>query len=273
MKTSFWAAFMFFVSVTCLQAQDEQPASLLRQNNIKRIEAYFFSPDSPSTPNLITVEEFNTAGRRTKIEIYDSTGMAGYYEYLFKDDTVKYERRTYSKDKFQSTTKITNDALGNEWICKDYDEKGNETGLHSLATYNKQNLLADYKFFIYSRLAGHTTYKYFPNGDKKQIQYLVPLDRRETIRLDASGNQINSKHARTIKEVETLEMESRKKVITTIIRHYPATIIGVGGWLELKENDKDVKETYYSFNGLLDFEVQYVNGVCIGKKKYYYFEY
>src|SRR5690242_810847 len=102
--------FLTLISIVTTQvisAQDEQSHSLIRINHISKIEAYLFHSPEKETNNdsvLISKEYFNERGYRTKIEIYDSTGLANSYEYVYKNDSIRLVRLTYFKSVLRSKT-------------------------------------------------------------------------------------------------------------------------------------------------------------------------
>ena len=85
MKTILFLTFVLIFVAQAINAQDEQPHSLIHTNLISKIEAFIFlSPEKMSIDShLITTEYFNMPGYRTKIEIFDSTGLLNSYEYLY----------------------------------------------------------------------------------------------------------------------------------------------------------------------------------------------
>src|SRR5690606_557016 len=94
------------IALYSVSAQDKYDPEIIMNNSVREIEGYVFGK-SLSDSFLITKEYFNVKGRRTKIEIYDSTGlMRSEYIYLYKDDTLRTERITKFQGVLNSTTKI-----------------------------------------------------------------------------------------------------------------------------------------------------------------------
>ncbi len=56
-----------------------------------------------------------------------------------------------------------------------------------------------------------------------------------------------------------------------LIRSYKNVTMGVFGILNLNPDDTLMSEIYYKTNGVIDYEVQYLNGRFIGTRKYFYF--
>jgi hypothetical protein len=61
------------------------------------------------------------------------------YEYVYINDTIKSERRSYSKDQLFSVTKFEIDEHGHEVRTVYYDGKGNKIGWSSKNQYNKDH--------------------------------------------------------------------------------------------------------------------------------------
>src|SRR5690606_27619554 len=130
----------------------------------REIEGYVFGK-SLSDSFLITKEYFNVKGRRTKIEIYDSTGlMRSEYIYLYKDDTLRTERITKFQGVLNSTTKISYDKKGREIKSVDYDKNGNKNGTYSKSKYTDSNQIKETKLYFKNRLSLHKRENYDPKG-------------------------------------------------------------------------------------------------------------
>ncbi len=56
----------------------------------------------------------------------------------------------------------------------------------------------------------------------------------------------------------------------TMRRKYNSVAVGVNGWIDLEPNDDLRLEIYYKSNGLIDFEIQFLNGIRGGARKYRY---
>ncbi len=268
--------FILIVFWNHLFGQDGQPSDLLKKYNVKSVEAYVFKEKDKPDSTLITVEQFNQQGKRTKIQIIDSLGAKATYEYFYEMDTIKTERRTYNRDRLSSVTKVYNNKDGKELQCVDFDEKGQRTGAGSANKYNKRGQLVESTIHFHARLAVYRKYKYYKNGNKKEVKVLLPKNSAGKIKYDKNGKQLKSKKSSSIKEEEYFENYNGtigKMTKTTITYNRDTKILGIAGWLDLKQKDILVTEHYYTVNGLLNYEIQYLNGNFTARKSYKYIQY
>lgn len=261
---------VLYFSLYTLSAQDGQPPSLIKGNGIKKIEAYFFQGNATQDSTLITVEDYNTAGWRTKIEIYDSLGLANHYEYDYLFDSIKTERRTFFRNEFDSVTKIENDQFGNELSAIDYNADGEESGWKSINKYNDQGQLIESSIYDNSKLVICEESKYHSNGEIMETavtklgrlvaRYVYDENGKVKQRQDSKNyysKVVFENYKSTGRRMDQIDSRSAYKKIT----------IGVGGVLDLARFDNLRTQIFYLDNGLIDYEVQYVNGKLIGKQK------
>jgi len=276
MKKQQITLFFLIIFTNSLYAQDQQAFNLIKLNNIKSIESIISTADQRYDSTLISDEYYNRQGRRTKIQLYQSSAVTSSYEYLFEHDTINIERRTYEKGKLVSVTKIYYDKWGNPITNLEFDGNNKAKGISSELKYNKQRQLIETEVYIESQLVSHRKYKYYENGQKKEVQILKPKGRAETIKFDINGSQLKPDRARIMMTEEHFENHNgaNTKMSKKTLTYGQNTItIGLAGPLELKQNDVLVTEKYYKTNGLLDYEHQYLNGKFITEKKYRYLTY
>lgn len=237
------------------------------------MEAYIFKENGKPDSTLITIEDFNPQGRRTKIQILDSAVVKHAYEYIYENDTVRTERRTYSRGKLHSITKIYYDNAGRESRCVDFDPQGIRTGAGSINTYNKRGDMVESKIYFNARLAVYRKYKYYKNGTNKEINKLRPINTAEKIKYDKNGRQLKSSKFYNMQKEEHLinhNGETTKMTKKTTTYNYSTKLLGLSGAIDLKQGDILVTERYHKMNGLLDYEMQYLNGGFIARKNYKY---
>ena len=152
MKNLLFVLLILTIGFNTLYAQGEQSASLIKEFNVNTIEAFFFEPNVTQDSSLVTIENFNKEGRRTKIEIYDSLGLTNHYEYYYQLDTIKTERRTFFKNELVSLTELKYNKYGNEISAIEYDSSGVELGMSSVNTYNDKQQLVDLKVYDDGRI-------------------------------------------------------------------------------------------------------------------------
>lgn len=245
-----------------LIAQDEQPALIVSRNNVSKIEAYIFrTPENEPgiDSSLITVEYFNKSGFRTKIEIYDSLGVRTAYEYLYRDDSIRYERRTYFSGKLNSITKIYYNKVGMVDQCIDYDTLGFKTGTYSKTNYNKQGEIKDYT--ICYDVKHKFKWKNIYNKDGKVISVVKHSTGKKIQKYDPWQGLSKS---------EETKPNGEKMIIRKSKSYHRETVLGLSGALKFEKGDEWERKYFYFGNGLINREEQYKNGIFLGRKKYKY---
>jgi antitoxin component YwqK of YwqJK toxin-antitoxin module len=261
------------VSINSTSAQDKYPTELLKKLHIKAIEGHIFETPQDTTPFLLTLEDFNPAGKRTKIQIFDSLGLGKTYEYIFERDTYYMERKTYFRDTLSSVTKVLRDEQDRIVGYQDFDAKGKKRPLHSTTKYNRLNQEIETKIFLDNTIIDRNKTNYYANGKIKTVLFSSPSKPYEKIRYDPSGNQIPSKRSPTFTRKEVIKNPKGYKGTmhrTQTQYKYTSTILAVIGFIKIHKNDILVTEKYLLDNGLPAFEVQYLNEVFVGKKVYTY---
>jgi hypothetical protein len=261
------------LSISSASAQDKHPTELLKKLHVKAIEGHIFESPQDTTPFLLTLEDFNPAGKRTKIQIFDSLGLDKTYEYIFERDTYYVERKTYLKDTLSSVTKVLRDKQDRIVGYEDFDAKGQRTPWHQTIKYNRLNQEIDSKVFIYTKTIYRNKTKYYPNGKIKTELFSGASGHYKKMRYDPLGNQIPSKRSPSFTRKEVIKNPKGYK--GTMIRtqtqfKYTSTILAVIGFIKVHKKDVLVTEKYLLDNGLPAFEVQYLNEVFVGKKVYTY---
>jgi|GEM_PF-4740291 len=270
-------ALLFAFACVHVHAQEVTKSSLLyKQLHIKSAEGYVYEAREDTLPFLLTVENFNVAGNRTKIDIYDTSGIRSTYAYIFEQDTIYTERRTSFRNKLSSVTKVYRDEKGNIVKYEELDTTGNKIGWYSTMRYNKKQQVIEEKTFIYKKLISHKKIKYHPDGKVKETRILRPKNRLGGGYLVPHFIHVNtgenSKYTKQ-EEIENYKGYPGKMIRTSIIFYAKNYYLGVKGFIDLKMYDRVVTERYYQPNGLLDFEEQFLNGKFIGKKAYKYLYY
>jgi len=275
-QTKLIALLFAFVCVH-VHAQEVPKSPLLyKQLHIKSAEGYVYEAREDTLPFLLTVENFNVAGNRTQIDIYDTSGIRSTYAYIFEQDTIYTERRTSFRNKLSSVTKVYRDEKGNIVKYEEFDTTGKKMGWYSTMRYNKKRQVIEEKTFIYKKLISHEKIKYHPDGKIKETRILRPKNRLgggylvpPVIHVNTGENSKYTKQ----EEFKNYKDYPGKMIRSSIIFYTKNYFLGVKGFLDLKMYDKVVTERYYQPNGLLDFEEQYLNGKFIGKKAYKYLYY
>jgi len=245
-----------------LDAQDEQPHNLLHINHISKIEGFIFlSPEKTSIDShLITAEYFNALGYRTKIEIFDSTGLLNSYEYLYKDDSVRIERLTYFNNSFHSKSKLYYNNKGKEIKAVDYSSTGHKNGTRSKSKYNANDQLKEFKIWFDGKLSIKEKYTYGPDGWPVEVFQILPQKSTKKYDKDQSWSKLG-----------LIDQEGRQMKIKKLTFDVPTTILGLSGRLKLETGDELETRRFYKENGLLDEEDQNKNGMFLARKKYKYF--
>jgi hypothetical protein len=263
MKTILFLTLVLIFVAQAINAQDEQPHSLIHTKLISKIEAFIFlSPENKTSidSQLITTEYFNGLGYRTKIEIFDSTGLLNSYEYLYKDDSIRIERLTYFKNVLHSKTKIYYNKKGQEIEADDYSATGNKTGTRSKSKYNANDQLKELKFWFDGKLSIKEKYTYGPDGWPVEVFQTLPQKSIRKYTKDQSWSNL-----------DYIDQKGIKMKIKKTTFDVPKTILGLAGAVGLKGGDELETRRFYKDNGLLDAEEQYKNGIFLARKKYKYF--
>jgi hypothetical protein len=221
----------------------------------------------------LTLEDFNPAGKRTKIQIFDSLGLEKTYEYVFERDTHYIERRTYFKDTLSSVTKVLRDEQDRIVGYQDFDTTGKKTPLHQTIKYNRLNQEIETKMFLDNTLISRNKTKYYANGKIKTVLFSSASRHYGKMHYDPLGNQIPSKRSPSFTRKEVIKNPKGYKGTmnrTQTQFKYTSTILAVIGFIKIHKKDVLVTEKYLLDNGLPAFEVQYLNEVFIGKKVYTY---
>ncbi|MEP6792756.1 MAG: hypothetical protein ABJB16_00400 [Saprospiraceae bacterium] len=253
---------LYVLILNRLIAQDEQPAIVVSRNNVSKIEAYIFrTPENEPgiDSSLITVEYFNKSGYRTKIEIYDSLGVRTAYEYLYRDDSIRYERRTYFQGKLNSTTKISYYKNGMEDQCIDYDALGFKTGTYSKTNYNKQGEIKDYTVCYNGK------YKIKRKNIYDKTGKVIRVIRR------SPGQKVQKYDPwKGLSITEETNPNGENVIIRKSKSYHRETVLGLSGALKFEKGDEWERKYFYFRNGLISREEQYKNGIFLGRKKYKY---
>ncbi len=179
-QTKLLALLFAFVCVH-VHAQEVPKSPLLyKQLHIKSAEGYVYEAREDTLPFLLTVENFNVAGNRTQIDIYDTSGIRSTYAYIFEQDTIYTERRTSFRNKLSSVTKVYHDEKGNIVKYEDFDEKGKKTGNTQTMRYNKKRQVIEDKIFIYNRLVSHKKNQIPSRWQSQKNAYPVSEKRTKT---------------------------------------------------------------------------------------------
>ncbi len=270
-------ALLFACACVHVHAQEVTKSPLLyKQLHVKSAEGYLYEAREDTLPFLLTVENFNVAGNRTQIDIYDTSGIRSTYAYIFEQDTIYTERRTSIRNKLSSVTKVYRDEKGNIVKYEDFDAKGKKTGNTQTMRYNKKRQVIENKIFIYDKLISHKKIKYDSDGKVKKTRILYPKNGQKPGDLVPPFIRLNTQTDSENKKQETIENYKGypgKMIRTSIIFYAKNYYLGVKGFIDLKMYDRVVTERYYQPNGLLDFEEQFLNGKFIGKKVYKYLYY
>ncbi len=251
-----------------LNAQDKYAPKNIERNNIKEIDCYLFEENSKTDSFLITKEDFNSKGRRTKITIYDSTGtIQSEYLYNYKYDTLRIERITKFYGNFSSRTKIFYDKNNREIKAIDYDINDKKTGTYSKTKYNDRKLTEETKIYLANKLSVHVKKKFDKNHILKE--YSCKKNGKWTHELIKDGVHPNC----SLTEIENFQNSGLKLKREKRKINERTSIIGLKGKLKLFVNDILITEKYINKKGLIEFEKQYLNDKLIAVKKYKYVSY
>ncbi len=251
--------------VLSLNAQDNYAPKNIERNNIKEIKCYIFEENSKIDSFLISKEDFNSKGRRTKNTIYDPTGtIQSEYIYNYKYDTLKIERITKFYGNFSSRTKIFYDKNNREIKAIDYDINNKKTGTYSKTKYNDRKLTEEIKIYLANKLSAHIKKKFDKNHVLKEYSY--KKNGKWTHELIKEGIPPNC----SLTEIENyqnsgLKLKREKRKINE-----RTSTIGLKGKLKLSMNDILITEKYINKKGLVEFEKQFLNNKLIEVKKYKY---
>lgn len=257
------AVLFLLMIVVSVCGQDKHDPALIERNKVKEIVGYIFEGENTMDSFLITREYFNTKGKRTKIMIFDSSGVKNEYHYHYKNDTLRTERITKFRGKFQSITKILYDDKNREEKTTDYDEHGNRTGTYSKTKYHDCKGIKETKIYISGKLAIHTKAQYDKNNQ------LIRNSVKE------NGKWIHEDIKVIIQDTslkKNLNFESSEVTVmkTTRLITKITEILGHKGTLILFPEDVLTTETYKYSNGLTKLEKLYINEKLVSILKYYY---
>lgn len=273
MKSTLLILLLLIIGHNLLSAQDGQSPSLIKENNIQKIETYFLEPNATQDSTLITKEEYNDNGWRTKIEIYDSLGLANHYEYDYQFDSIKTERRTYFRNELSSVTKLKNDQYGNELTAIDYDADGNKLGMASEILYNDQQQLVETIVYNGDLIIFQEKRKYHQNGNLKEVDKIKPDYLKSTSVYKENGELKDNQDSKHYWNKEIFENYRSTGITLEQVdcrRAYKIGVIAVSGILDLAPFDNLRTQTFFLSSGLIDYEQEFVNGKLIGKRSYKY---
>lgn len=251
-----------FIFALSIHAQDKYDPIVIECNNIREIEGYIVE-EGLMDSFLITKEYFNSKGRRTKIEIYDSLGIKSEYLYKYKNDTIRIERITKLHGLFHSKTKIYLDKKNREVKAVDFDEDGKKTGTYSKTKYNDRKRTKETKIYFTKKLSVHTKEKFDSEGSI--VQYAIKKNGKWKDQLTNGSNPNRSEE-----EFENYENTGFKLERVTNTYTEKNSILGLNGTLKLLPNDILTTERYINSSGLIEMVKQYLNGNLINTKKYKY---
>lgn len=263
---------LIYLCNTNLFSQERHPADLLVKHNIKEVEAYIFENMEAPDSMLITKAYFNKKGNRTKIEIYDSLSMIGYYEYIFKHDTLYTRRNTYDSKVLISSDRFVNNEYGKMIEAIQYGKDGMKTGFRSIYEYNKNQDLLKSKTYYHNGLIKNTKKWYYPSGELKKERVLLPKKAVSKTTFHKNGDVKSQKSKNIFKKQEFQNYNDTGKPMIrhTMIKSYDTRHLGITGWRDLKKGDELITEKYFLKNDLLDHETQFLNGKLLGVKRYKY---
>lgn len=262
MKTSISAIICILFALPNY-AQDKYDPAIIAGNNIKKIEGYIFKDETATDSFLITKEYFNSKGRRTKIEVYDSIGISAEYIYKYQNDTLRIARVTRIGGKYHSTTMLSYDRKFRETKAVDYDRNGRKSGNRSKTKYNDRKRTSETKLFISKKLAVHTKKQFDSTG--KLIQYKIKENGKW---VDKYENGLNPNTL--MQEFENYNGKGVKLEQKKQFYDKNTMVLGLNGTLKVAARDTLVTERYVFANGLLAYEIQYLNEKLIAIKKYKY---
>ncbi len=275
MKNIILILFIVTVGSNFLLSQDGQSSTLLRNNNVKNVETYFFVKKETQDSILITREDYNIEGRRSKIEIYDTLGLTDHYEYDYLFDTIKIERRIYFRNILSSITKLENDEYGNELRATDYGVNGDKLGMASEKIYNDQQQLLETLVYNGDIIFFHEKREYHENGNLMEVRVLKPNKLQRTSVYKENGELKYNQNSKFYWNKEIFENYRNSGVKVEQVDSRRANrirVIGVSGILDLKPFDNLRTQIFYLNNGLIDYEIQFLNGSLIGKRSYSYIQ-
>ena len=261
------------MGINILIAQDGQPWDLLKGNKVHKIETYFLESNATQDSFLVTKEEYNQEGRRTRIGIYDSLGLANHYEYDYLSDSIRTERRTYYRNELSSVTKLVYNQDGNETSAIDYDTDGNKLAMSSKNIYNDQQQLVEVIIYNGDLVWVHRKMKYHDNGKLKESEVIKPNYLKNKVSYDREGEEKHNQNSKIYNHREVYEdyNSTGKKMEQRDSRFaYKIGVIGVKEVLNLKPFDYWRQQIFYLKNGLIDYELQFVNGRPKGRRQYKY---
>jgi hypothetical protein len=263
MLKNYLSVFFTFMIVVSVCGQDKHDPALIERNKVKEIVGYIFEGENTMDSFLITREYFNTKGKRTKIMIFDSSGVKNEYHYHYKYDTLRTERITKFRGKFHSITKILYDDKNREVNATDYDENGNKTGTYSKTKYHDRIGIKETKSYISGKLAIHTKAQYDKNNQlirnsvKEKGKWIQ--EEIKVIIQDTSLEKNRDFESSGVTVLKTTRLINKK---TKILGHKSA--------LTLFPEDVLTTEIYKYSNGLTKLEKLYINEKLVSVLKYYY---
>jgi hypothetical protein len=234
------------------------------------MSGYYQAGDSIAERALITKEYFNTAGRCTRIEMYDSDTVTAYYVNIYRHETKKLAKHAYAANgQLQYTSRWRYNRQGQVSAIIDYDPNGWKTGVETRYSYYKNGLKMSTRQVRRGTVAYHSKYKYHDNGMVRKKKIVKPKPLRRTVLYDNDGKLVEGKYGYWLEILppndDAAKFFIKRKVS---IADSDKTIRGLGGNMRVKQDDKHVTDHYIGRNCLLDHSKEYLNGELVGSKQY-----
>jgi hypothetical protein len=256
MKNIFYLFILNMAICQVLVSQQSPSPKIVMKNRLKTIESYVFETLESNDSFLIKKDSFNSMGFVVSTEIYGMEGLRNSYLYKYQDDTLRVERITMFRDRFQSKTKIWYDKKNREVKAVDYNKNGKKTGTRSKTKYDDKQKTKHVKIYVKGKTPSiEYTTKYDESG--KLIEHWTWINGKWVLKPIEENNANRD-------EIENYEGTTNTYSKTWQIIKEDVTSIGVKGKLSLKKDDILVTETIQSKEDLILSQKQYLNEVLQG---------
>lgn len=243
---------ILILTTSFISAQyDQQPASILKKHKIIRIEGFLDSFKNITEPLLVRIEKYNSEGRILSFESANTDTFIYKKEFFYRFDTFLYVSKTYRKNKLIQFYKYEPEKLGKKIKIFQCDTLGNETDLTETKKYNNKFQLIENIRFRKNQWYEKFRYKYYISGNIKEKIVLVKDKKPRKIRYYENGR---IKHYENDYHISLLEYNHGLWIIKNF------------GKLPSFENEIILRD-----DGLIDREIQYINGVLRSKLSFKYY--